>query len=311
MSDKTLKITFSGICTLTPAETTPATDKVYVMMPAAREENVDPPAIKRHYAFVYVPEQYLVSPPDPAFPPLHDDDLGPTRVYLVDHARAALDSVPMSPPRYFVDEEHNVLPERPGSADAPVPEDLRWMVDFREVIPAATGFAPGCDPAGPAVKDTIAMVVELKSGILKANFPCASVQPQVFQAGELRLDIKRRVYAPEFTVEITYPADAGDVRLKFTPLREDAIVSGVAGDELVLHWMNDRIELRMGNDTESEIQALINLERCNIPLVRSPRDNDFALHYNEFNLAAGVARPLPVAGTLHSEHNGCLGGVGG
>jgi hypothetical protein len=184
---------------------------------------------------------------------------------------------------------------------------MRWMADLRDIVPAVQGFAAGCDPNQSSVSDVIAMVVTLNSGLFKASFPCATVQPQVFFADGLRLDLARRVYAQEFTVEIEYPQDPGPIALLFEPLRPGAVPTGVAGDRLDLQWVDDVIELRMGNDTEEEIKALVDFARCDIPRTPRPRGNDFPLHYNFVNLDESLPRPIPISGTLHTEHNGCLG----
>lgn len=308
MAARTLKVTFSGINTLTPAMTDASTTVAHVMMPARREDFPgDPQAIPQHKAFVYVLERYVVSPPNPA-DVLTDAATGETvLVYHLDHARAHFDPIPASPPRYFTDAGKPIL-ERPGSSDVASAQDIRWMADLREIVPAANGFAPGCDPSQPITADTLAMIVDVQSGIFKSNFPCATVQPQVFFAGLTRLDIRRRVYPQEFTVEMTYPAGSGDIRLVFEPLRAGIAMTGVDGGELVLRWQNDRIDLRIGNDTTREISAIADRTRCDLPTESGPpMPNDFVLHYNTVNLHPALARPVPLRGTLHTEHNGCLG----
>ena len=151
------------------------------------------------------------------------------------------------------------------------------------------------------------MVVTLHSGVFKANFPCATVQPQVFVADGVRLDIPRRVYAQEFTVEMEYPEDQGPLALQLDELRTGDAPTGVSGNHLDLQWVNDVIELRMGNDTEPEIAAMVDFARCDVPAVPRPVGNDFPLQYEIAGLDPSLARPIPVDGTLHTEHNGCLG----
>jgi hypothetical protein len=300
MPEKTLKITFSGINTLTPARIGTGTEKVYVMMPAARETDALMP---QHHAFLYIPTKHLSGgAPDPA-DSVPDETLGRCNVYHVDHARVAFNQSPAPrPPRYHV----TGLPieRRPGLPGVAPREDLRWTAALSDITNA--GFLANCDPAQSNVSADVAMVVELMGGIFKANFPCATVQEQVFKVGDSPLNVPSRVYAPEFSVEMTYPEFADDIRLVFTPLTNGFEIEGVDGEEeLVLRWESDRIDLRMGNDTTPEIQALINLERCNIRLNPRPRDNDFRLHYKIFDVPASQ-QAVPVAGTLHTEHNGCL-----
>lgn len=304
MSKKALKITFSGINTLTPAETGPETTVAHVVMGAWRTATPGPDGLPIHRAFVYVPEKYLSSPPLPVAT-VNDLQHGPTRIYYVDHARARVSPEPATRPSYFTDGK--AIGERPGSDDVAVADDMRWLADLRDIVPSVQGFAPGCDPDQDPVNSEVAMVVTLHSGLFKANFPCTTVQPQAFYADGVRLDIPRRVYAQEFTVEYTYEEDPGPVRLTFEPLRQDTAPTGIAGAELVLQWENDEIELRMGNDTDGEIAAMIDLSRCDVPQVPVTRGNDFPIHYNLVNLDPDVPRPIPEPATLHTEHNGCLG----
>lgn len=311
---KTLRITFSGICTRAPGyprngEKEP--DTLYVLMPAARnsrkqEDKVGPISIGRHHAFVYVPAANLDSPLKPAFT-VDDEVYGLCNVYLIDHTRLTFDRPPLNEISHFLTELP--LGERPGPEDIAPEGDVRWLLDMRDIAPDHHKLKLTADPRRREVDVSVSTVVEIPGGTIRANFPCKTVQPQEFRPPTLKpMEPPVRVIASEFIVEMEYPDETTSVTLNATPLRSNSAASGLGKGEVVLTWGPRRtIDIRIGNDTLQEIQALQSIKRCNARPIVTPRDNDFALHFDLFDFPPGVPRPLPFRASHQTQHNGCAG----
>jgi hypothetical protein len=325
MADKILRITFNGVSTLTPGlpgkgEANP--EKAFVLMAANRSvrKNTWKADIDPHTPFIYVPVAAIGGDvPRPA-ESVVDDKLGPCNIYFVDHARVVFDPEPMGTLEYYVDPD----PERkrgvrPGSSDVIRENDIRWLMDINEIIPDARVSA-AADPRSPTVVDEVAVVVELRAGLLKANFPCKTAQPKTFRDRDSDpVPDFRRVLAAEFFIEMRFPEDTQSVALRLQRLRaraadasRDQPPAGIAGDTLILQW-GDRtaIDLRMGNDTRRETRALVSFKRCDIRTrdvnghpVAVPRDEDFELHYQVLEFE-GAARPLPQNGPHQTQFDHC------
>src|SRR4051812_30242549 len=145
MADKTLRITFSGISTLSPAPPRNGDeppDRAFVIMPAnidrdgkrGRQTNAWGTTIPDHFAFVHVAASLLVDPPWP------DETIvvcenGEHFIYFIENARIVFD-----PPKvgthieYFIDPERRPLAERPGSIDVAPANDIRWLADRRDIL---------------------------------------------------------------------------------------------------------------------------------------------------------------------------------
>jgi len=328
MFEKMLKITFNGISTLAPGPPRngdPDPEKAFVLMPANRAprkyrstEVLDP-----HFAFLYVPVAVLAEPiPRPVYC-VDDEKLGRCNIYFVDNARVVLDPPPLGHLKYFIDHYENSghpkdIKERPGSDDVASEHDIRWLPDIRDIFPDNADLDAAADPRSRIIGKQVAMVVELPAGTLKANFPCKSVQPKTFDGFKQKHahKPKPRVYANEFVLEMQYPSRTEDVRLKLTSLRPTAPISGLDKRGLILEWKGEQtIELRMGNDTASEIVDLQSMRRCDARSRRTldgkPKplpilDNDFDLHYDVLAIPSKLGRPVPHNGPHQTKFNGCV-----
>lgn len=304
---KTLRITFSGICTIAPGiprdgEETPET--VYVMMPQARQPLQRPGSVwvVRHHAFLYVPDVLLGPVPDPAFL-VRDTTLGLCNVYLVDHARIRVTPAPENDILFFT--TNLPLGTRPGGPGSAPMEDCRWLPDARDVLaPGNDVLQSGLDPRRSSIPKDVSMIVELDGGTIRANVPCENVQPRNFvPPGNFP---GPRVLASEFTVEMTFPDALETVKLSVAQLDPLVEVEGIPLGDVVLRLnASAPVDLRIGNDTLDEIAALRSGARCDVPDEPFSLDNDFDLHYNL--LVPGLQRSLPQNGGGHSEHNGCVG----
>lgn len=311
---KTLRITFSGICTRAPGyprngEQEP--EKVYVLMPAARDkersvkDNDGEIRIGRHHAFIYAPVSIIAAAPEPTFP-VDDEKFGLCHVYLIDHARLTFDPPPSNKITHYRSEFD--IGVRPGPAGVASEGDIRWLLDMRDLMPAdSCTLKPSVDPRRPEVEESVSAVVELAGGTIRANFPCKTVQPQSFRPKPLvQQEPQERVIATEFVVEMEYPDETATVTLNAVPLRSNAAVLGLPGSKLTMRWgARPEIDLRIGNDTVEEIEALQTIKRCNSRPIPVDRDNDFALHFNLLNIVGDPPRPLPFNGTQQTQHNGC------
>src|SRR5438270_2852210 len=228
---KTLKITFSGICTLWPGpprDGDKTGEKAFVIMPAnmkddqgGRQTNDWDAPIPDHFPFVHVASAALVDAPPPDGVVVKCAG-GEHFVYFFQNARVAIDPSPSSRGiKYYFDPKGRPLAERPGSDDVAAQDDIRWLADIRDIIPNPPPLKASSDPTGTKIGNEVAAIVNLDAGTLKANFPADSVNPKVFK------DVKgnvvpglQRVLADEFIIEIPYPAETQSVTLLFTPLRE-------------------------------------------------------------------------------------------
>lgn len=325
MANKTLKITFSGICTLWPGppRNGEKPDKAFVIMPA--NPAPDPKRLRRysewgtplpeHFPFVHVAASALVNPlPNP---PLPDDvfTCGGVEhfVYLFPDARVRIDPrpEPVPPIVYFTDPDGRPMGERPGSDDVAPQDDIRWLADIRDVIPdLPLKLKPTADPTGGNIGKEVSAIVDLDGGTLKANFPGDSVNPKTF------VDMKgnaapglRRVLADEFTIEIQYPEDTKHVTLMFEELRNGGGGSKPK-EKLVLQWPRNEttLELRMGNDPIDEVSKLDKEDRFDpvkmIGPALKPRDDDFDLHYNLLEIPKD-RRVLPQNDIQQCSAEGC------
>ena len=309
---KTLRVTFSGICTRAPGyprdgEHEP--QNVYVLMPAARSGRPTRDGsgrVSRHHAFIYAPAAHLEQHPEPAFS-VDDEKLGLCHVYLVDQARITFNPAPMKSIEHYVTKKP--LGERPGSRDIAPEQDVRWLVDMRDIVPTPNAVLnEKSDPRRFDVQDHVAMIVELNGGVIKANFPCKTVQPQTFDPPP-SVPMDPRVIASEFIVEMEYADSTSTVSLDVTAMASRE-VRGFDAPRLVINWgPRQAIDLRIGNDTRSEIVALQNIARCNARPEPMLRDNDFDLHYQLLAIADDekVDRPLPTNSSHQTQHNGCAG----
>jgi hypothetical protein len=325
MEDKTLRIIFTGIVTLTPGppryDDKPP-DKAFVMMAA----NVDKKRGKRgkqindwgieiaeHFPFVSVNCLGLDNPPAP--------DDGPGRhnggdcIYYFRDAR-----VKIEPPRrpkkirleYFTDPT-KPLADRPGSDDVAPPDDIRWLADIRDILQIESKppqLKKTADPNATYVDDNVAAIVDLDGGTLRASFPCDTLNPKTFIDKDNNVvPGLRRVLASEFIIDIRYPKETARVTLSFHKLRKGAAVTGPA--KLVLKWPVGRttLEVRMGNDTKEEVRRLNTPQRCDPARqtgpVLKPRDDEFDLHYNLMQIPPTVSPPLPSNDPHQCSSEGC------
>ena len=328
MPDKILRIFFSGISTLSPGcprgnEKTP--EKAFVLMAANRErrKNDQNATVEVHSPYIFVPVSVLAEPkPTSPLPPIPTDKFGDCFIYFIDNARVVVEGKPSKGINYHVERDKH-LAERPGSNDVASEHDIRWLGDFRDILPPAfAALKPAVDPAARTVGEDVAVVVELAGGTWKSSFPCKTVQPRTFldTAGKPLLDRKsrkplKRVLANEFCIEIPFPGDVHRVKLKLKRLRHDMPPAGLEPlDQLVLQWGNNAtIDVHMGNDTVQEATLAASPKRCDARFLRGPngqpvlvpRDDDFFLHYQ---LIAVPDRkgPLPQNGPQQTHINGCV-----
>lgn len=326
MTEKILRITFNGICTLTPGDPPcgETVEKVFVLMPGNRDRrrNNWDADVEPHAPFIYVPESIQFGQvPTPA-DSVNDDKFGKCNIYYVNDAKITVKSVPELVPgiQYYIDKRKNRTfenKERPGSDDVVSEHDMRWLMNVRDVVPEAR-VKDDAKPLGATVVPQLAVAVELTSGLLKASFPCKSVQPKTFASPNGEIPNFRRVLATEFFIEIKFPDDTTLVSLRLDPLagRTDKMghavpASGVPGDALFLQW-GDRttIDVRMGNDTKDEARALRSFRRCDARSrtvdgrpVAVPRDEDFDLHYDLMDHVG--SRPLPQTGPYQTHVDVC------
>jgi len=317
MADKILRIIFNGISTLYPGaprtrdETPPA--KAFVLMAANYEtrKNDWEGTIEPHFPFVYVPESLLaglVSEPDER---VEDEKLGTCNIYYLENARVTFEPSPTEELHYYIDPKHDPG-ERPGSDDVAGEDDIRWLADLRDILPHVALKSPVNAP-GPEV----AAIVELTGGTLKAGFPCKSVQTQTFRAaGDETIPGIKRVLASEFSIDMTYPEETPQVKLRLRPLRMDAFMTGISLNELTLRWpKTGDLVIRIGNDTKLEARLVTSPKRCSARVrslqgepVLKPRDDDFFLHYELLKIPEKAARPLPQAGPHQTSGDHCKPG---
>ena len=314
MADKKLKLIFSGISTLSPGPPLPGEeepDKAFVRMASNYEkDNGWGVTLPPHFPFVYVPESALVKPiPKPRYQ-VDDKTLGKCNIYILANARVTLE--PRTKDKLGYNIEKKPLGERPGSDDVASEHDIRWLADIRDhVTPAQATPKSNANAPGPEM----ALIVDLHGGMLKAEFPCKSVQAQTFRAvNSDQISGMKRVLANEFSIEMSYPKTTAQVKLRLRPLRRNAKPTGIDGNELTLRWPKDAEELvvRMGNDTEAEAELAGSPDRCNVrvrsedkrPVVK-PRDDDFFLHYELLSDLDRDSRPLPQAGPQQTSGDGC------
>lgn len=325
MADKILRIVFSGISTLTPGPPRGGEDphphKAFILMAAnrAKRKNQFNDPIEIHTPFIYVPRSILADPiPEPAAK-VEDKNLGTCYVYFIDNARVLIDRTPRRGVEYYIDRRPGRKfenEERPGSSDVVCENDIRWLADLRDLLPSSSAALRA--DANPKENDVeigseVAALVELRGGMLKANFPCKAVQPKTFTFKKDGV-VKRlkRVLASEFFIDMPFLEETMTVRLLFYPLHEGEPVTGIQG-ELTLKWGAAMgIEVRMGNDTRDEALLLTSTRRCdarardsNGAPILVPRDNDFDLHYDLLDVPPGVDRPLPTNGPHQTHVDGC------
>jgi hypothetical protein len=326
MPNKILRIFFSGISTLSPGPPkgkAKPPKKSFVLMAANRRprKNDWNATVPKHSAYIFVPLANLAEPvPPPKGKPVIDEKLGRCHVYLIDHARVVLDRKPVQGIRYHI-EKGKDLAERPGANNVASANDIRWLADFREIVPEHSGVRASLNPAAKSVGKEVSVVVELTGGTWKANFPCETVQPKTFKDAEGKI-VKgiNRVLANEFFIEIPFPANVERVKLRLKPLRANTPPAGLGpGNELTLKWNGpDALEVRMGNDTEGEARVVTSTKRCDARFFRGkygepvvvPRDDDFFLHYQIIDVPDGVG-PLPQNGPQQTHFDGCVPGAGG
>jgi hypothetical protein len=324
LPDKILRITFNGISTLFPG-LPPGGDgtvkKAFVLMAANRKprRNQWKAIIEEHSPFVYVPVSVLSGWIPPAADSVEDEHMGACNIYFINDARVVIEPPPPKQQvEYFTDNRPRrefERKERPGSDDVVSEHDVRWLMDVREVAPHAR-LKKSANPAAKDVGAEVAAVVELDGGIIKANFPCKSVQPKTFKdAKKGQVKGFKRVLASEFFIEMRYPASTQSVALLLKPLRADSHKnppSGIGGDELILRWGDKAaIDIRMGNDPKAEARSLRSFRRCdartrdaNGAPVAIPRDDDFELHYDLLDMS-NSGRPLPENGPHQTQFDGC------
>lgn len=306
---KTLRITFSGICTLAPGyprEGDPIPTEVFILMAAARtaRASVDGQSgISRHTPFLYVPRANLAFPTtdpptvfrSPDFT-VNDVKLGTCDIFLFDRAEVRFDETATPPVRYHV--TGAVIDERPDS-DAEK-KDMRWLPDLRDILPEAS-LDPAIDPrvSNPVDTNKVAAVVRLTRGVLTANFPC---EPAALQ--EIPLpdgSVMRRTFACEFIVTMEYPDTTESVLLEIKR------ITGNPQPDVMLQWGDrDVIDVRMGNDTLDEVVRLAKND-C-IPPVIAETDQDFELHYSIATNVPPGPPPLPkLPSGGEFRFNGCVG----
>jgi hypothetical protein len=357
MADKTLRIIFNGISTLWPGpprkdaeppgpprKSEKPPDKAFVMMAAnvpevsakrgkqIKEPPSDEPvsqindwgtAIPEHFPFVHVARSLLVDPPDPSETVIVSEG-GEHFIYFFKDARVLIDPPTKPGPgiTYYTDPEKRPLAERPGSNNVAPPSDIRWLADIGDILSKPAPLKKTANPAKPYVGEEVAVVVNLDRGVLKANFPCASVAPKTFKnakTGETLAGL-RRVLADEFIIDIPYSEDTYRITLEFqqlrkgTPVQFPQLKDGTPVEEpnkLVIDWpkRQELLVVRMGNDTKDEVRRLGKPERCD-PVrltgpVPKPRDDDFDLHYNFLEIPEGAGRPLPQNGIQQCRADLC------
>lgn len=329
MSDKTLRIIFSGISTLTPApprngEKLP--DKAFVMM-AANGQKTNGERVKQinewgttipdHFPFVHVARSVLAEPPMPPDETVIVSEGGEHFIYFFQDARVVIqsESKPTTGINYYIDPKGHPLAERPGSDNVAPPDDIRWLADIRDILSKPAPLKKTSDPVQQYLGDEVAAVVDLPGGVLKANFPCATVSPKMFKDGTTGKVVPglQRVLADEFFIDIPYAEDVDRITLEFQQLRESTPVN--KPEKLVMVWPEGKklLVVRMGNDTKSEIRRLDTPERCD-PVrqtgpVLKPRDDDFDLHYNFLDIPKGVGRPVPQNDVRQCSVDGCKPGT--
>jgi hypothetical protein len=284
-------------------------------------------AIPDHFPFVQIRRSLLIDPPDPSESVLVSEG-SEHFIYYFKDARVRIDPPSTLGTRvdYFTDPKRP-LAERPGSNNVAPPSDIRWLADLRDILSEPAPFRNPDEPLG----EEVAAVVNLDSGLLKANFPCASVAPKTFMTftdGEKGKVVPglRRVLADEFIIDIPYSEDTDRITLKFQRLREGTPVQfpqlkdGTRVEqpnELVIDWpkQQELLVVRMGNDTKDEVRRLDTPERCDPVRLTGPvlkaRDDDFDLHYNLLEIPKGVGRPLPQNDIQQCSADGCKPATGG
>lgn len=330
---KILRIKFNGICTLTPPpprKGAKKTKKAFVIMAANRNEDLKndwQAPVPLHFPFVYVPLSFLQKPIPPTKNRVHDEKLGPCNVYFIDHARVVMDPSPRAGVTYFVDKRP--LSDRPGSDDVAPESDIRWLADFRDILQGPAPLRKAADPRGDVDINEVAVIVDLDGGLLKAAFPCKSVQPLTFKDAAQPGIVPgiKRVLASEFSIDMTYPETVETVKLQLRELQTGTSPKGIKGTkELVLKFpaqgkekgQPPTIEIRMGNDARDEtLDYLGNTRRCNSRTrdadgkpILIPRDNDFFLHYRIIDSGRNGG-PLPQSDVHQIHVDGCKSGTGG
>jgi len=314
---KTLKIIFTGVCTFAPGipeDPNEAISDFFVLTPAARsprparqkDEHGNVRIVARHHAYLYVPDQFLNTVPEPAML-LRDEKLGLCNVYLMDHAKLSFDLAPDNPVRYVVD-NHLPVKDRPSDDNPNVARrnDSRWVPDSTEIFPNGARLRSDVDPRNDITNGRVTMVVHLKGGLIEANHPCNLVQPRTFKP-EL-VQIEPRVLAPELVVTMAFPDQTESIKLNVKRLDPDERVSGLSVGELELHWRGDEImQIRVGNDTLEEIVSLRNKERCATNADLPTAEAEFDLHYDLLEVQPGPNFPLPTRGGDEGDVGGCVG----
>jgi hypothetical protein len=315
--EKLLMIKFNGISTLYPppprnGEADP--EKAFVLMAANDREHNDWNApLPEHFPFIFVPVSLIKKPIPKPDRSVTDDELGECNVYFLDNGRVTVDAGSSAEVIYHRNESLQIG-ERPGSDDVAREDDIRWVADFRDIVPGHSNLKKSAIPTAPRTGKEVAAIVELPGGTLKASFPCKSVQPKTFKAAATpAVAGLKRVLASEFLIEVPYPEHTATVTLTVEPLRKGSPLRGI--NKLILQWAGeDPMVVRMGNDTEPEVLLAGSLMRCdgrrenNNPLA-IPRDDDFDLHYNLLDLPEGTPRPVPQAGPHQSSGDGCKPGT--
>lgn len=309
MAEKILRLTFNGICTLTPGipPNGATAEKAFVLMAANRKrrKNNWDADVEPHAPFIYVPESIQGDEiPTPA-DSVNDDKFGKCNIYFINDAKITFDPPPVEGIEYYIDRRANRTfekKERPGSDDVVSENDMHWLVNVREVVPEARLRAEA-NPEAENVAPELAVAVELTGGVLKAGFPCKAIQAKTFASPDGEVEGFKRVLATEFFIEMKFPEETQFVSLRLDPLPgRDRPASGVPGDALFFQW-NDRavIDVRMGNDTRDEARALRSFRRFDARShvvdgrpVAVPRDEDFDLHYDLMENTGN--RPLPQTG---------------
>src|ERR1043166_7001360 len=154
MAHKILKITFNGICLLSPTPPRngdPKADKAYVLMAANRKQKqndwkvpVDP-----HFPFIYVPVLILADPIPTPDKTTDDPKLGICNIYFIARARVIFEPKRSVGITYFIDEKKRPLAERPGSDDVAPQNDIRWLIDFRDILQGPAPLKKTADPLHP------------------------------------------------------------------------------------------------------------------------------------------------------------------
>jgi len=306
---KTLKISFSGICTFAPGvPPNPATEfeKLFAVMPAARQPKLTKDTkgiVSRHHAYVYVPQKNLQDSSGAALSitkKVNNVDVV-SNVYLVDHARITLDTVPNNKVKYFQDPTKPVKGHHSDPGVAP-PKDSRWVPDTREIFGSVVKLK--VNPKNN-VSDVVSMVVELSGGSIESDHACNSSQKRKFEP-EIAV-VEERIMNPDTVVIMEFPDATTTVTLKASKLDPGNQLIGLPATGLVLVWGGSQeIVIRMGNDTLDEIVIVDTNRRCAATPV-DRRDNDFDLHYEILDIPANSVRPIPVFGGGHGDFGGCVG----